>query len=212
MALSDLFSNLHIFFRWLHVFFGIIWIGHLYFFNFVNIPFQGSIDDATKKVANPQLIPRALWWFRWGAMGTFLVGWVLFTLNYMYTPGIGFGPTNLFSDAYGMTGRAVWILIGMLLGSIMWFNVWFIIWPSQQRILGLCGKEKAQGDELAAIRKKATLASKINTYLSAPMLFSMLAAPHYGAINPLTFVLFGAVTALFVWSSYRHSAKVGKPS
>src|SRR5688572_15923314 len=101
MALSDFFSNFHIFMRWFHVFFGIVWIGHLYFFNWVNIPFQGSIDDNTKKAVNPQLMPRALWWFRWGAMFTFIAGWVLFILNYTFTPGIGWGMTNLFKDSYG---------------------------------------------------------------------------------------------------------------
>src|ERR1043165_3411049 len=94
MAINDLYSNLHLFFRWLHVIAGITWIGHLYFFNFLNIQLQGSLDDATKKVVNPQLMPRALWWFRWGAMVTFVVGWILFTMNYMYTPGSGFGPTR----------------------------------------------------------------------------------------------------------------------
>lgn len=212
MALSDFFSNFHLFSRWFHVFFGIIWIGHLYFFNWVNIPFQASIDDATKKGANAQLLSRALWWFRWGAMMTLVAGLVLFTMNYMYTPGIGFGPTNLFQDAYGITGRAWWIMFGMLLGLVMWFNVWFIIWPSQQRILGLCGKPKAEGDALAALRKKAGLFSKVNTFLSAPMLLAMLAAPHYGAINPLTLLVFVAVTVLFVWANYKHSTKVGKPA
>src|SRR5690349_12361116 len=123
MALSDWYSNLHLFFRWLHVIAGITWIGHLYFFNFVNIPLQGSLDDATKKAVNPQLMPRALWWFRWGAMITFIAGLILFTMIYMYTPGVGFGPTNLFKDFNGITGRAVWILFGMTLGTIMWFNV-----------------------------------------------------------------------------------------
>ncbi len=212
MALSDFFSNFHLFARWFHVFFGIIWIGMLYFFNWVNIPFQASIDDATKKGANIQLMPRALWWFRWGAMMTLIAGLVLFTINYMYTPGLGFGATNLFKDSYGVTGRAWWIMLGMLMGVIMWFNVWFIIWPSQKRILGVNGAKKAEGDELAALRKKAGLFSKINTYLSAPMLLSMLAAPHYGAINPVTVVVFVAIVEFFIWSNYKHSSKVGKPA
>src|SRR5262249_18063573 len=153
----------------------------------------------------------ALWWFRWGAMMTFIAGWILFALNYAYLPGLGFGMNGNFSGAEGITGRAWWIMIGMTLASIMWFNVWFIIWPAQQRILGLCGKEKAQGDELAALRKKATLASKINTYFSAPMLFCMLAAPHYGAVNPVTLIVFAVIVLAFVWSNYKHSMKVGKP-
>src|SRR3990170_8078101 len=78
MALSDMFSNLHLLMRWLHVIAGITWIGHLYFFNFVNVPLQAALDDAGKKAANPKLMPRALWWFRWGAMLTFLFGLILF--------------------------------------------------------------------------------------------------------------------------------------
>src|SRR5258706_13447345 len=129
MALNDLYSNFHLLIRWLHVIAGITWIGHLYFFNFVNANLQASIDDATKKAVNPQLMPRALWWFRWGAMITLLAGLVLFTMIYMYTPGVGFGPSALFKDYSGLTGRAWWILIGMVFGVWMWFKFWFIIWP-----------------------------------------------------------------------------------
>src|SRR5262245_4139466 len=134
MALNDLYSNFEILFRWLHVIADITWIGHLYFFNFVNGPLQGKLDGPTKKIVNPQLMPRALWWFRWGAMITFLAGLTLFTMIYMYSPGRGFGPSVNFSGPDGITSRAVWILMGMTFASIMWFNVWFIIWPAQQKI------------------------------------------------------------------------------
>lgn len=207
MALSDMFSNFHLFFRWLHVIAGITWIGMLYFFNFVNLQFQTSIDDATKKVVNAPLILRALWWFRWGAMITFLAGLVLFTMNYMYTPGLGFGPSELFSDASGLTGRAIWILFGMTLGFIMWFNVWMIIWPTQRRIFG----GLIPADQLPAARKKAALFSKINTFLSGPMLFGMLAAPHYGAANFMTIVVVIVIAEVAIWHAYKVSAVVGKP-
>ncbi len=105
--MPDVYSNLHLVVRWLHVMAGITWIGHLYFFNFVNVPLQGALDDAAKKAVNPQLMPRALWWFRWGAMITFLAGLTLFTMLYMYTPGVGFGPSTLFRDSSGgLTDRA----------------------------------------------------------------------------------------------------------
>ncbi len=212
MALSDLFSNFHLLFRWLHVIAGITWIGHLYFFNFVNIPLQGSIDDNTKKAVNPQLLPRALWWFRWGAMITFLAGLILFVMNYMYIPGAGFGPTPLWRDAFGLTGRAIWISLGMLFGTIMWFNVWFVIWPAQKRILGLCGVAKATPEELPAVRAKATKASRINTFLSGPMLFGMLAGPHYGAFNLVSFIVFVAIAMFAVSWAYKTSVKVAKVS
>jgi len=205
MALSDLYSNLHLLFRWLHVIAGIVWIGHLYFFNFVNVPLQGVLDDAGKKAVNPKLMPRALWWFRWGAMITFIAGLILFTMDYMYAPGVGFGSTSLFMDAEGVTGRAWWILFGMTLATIMWFNVWFIIWPAQQKILG----GKASAEELPGIRRRAYLASRTNTYLSAPMLFGMLAPSHYGAINILTLLIASAVGLVIIWHAISSSTKVG---
>src|SRR3989338_7361498 len=181
--MSDAYSNIHLIVRLLHVIAGIAWIGHLYFFNFVNVPLQGSLDDATKKAVNPQLMPRALWWFRWGAMITLLAGLTLFVLTYFYTPGIGFGPTSLLMDADGITDRAMWILFGMLLGFIMWFNVWMIIWPSQKRLL----TGKVPQPEIAGVRRKVYLASRTNTYLSGPMLFGMLAPSHYGAMSAKVF-------------------------
>ena len=192
---ADMFTNFHLLTRWLHVWFGIIWIGHLYFFNFVNIPLQGSLDDAAKKAVNPQMMPRALFWFRWGAMMTFVFGWVLYTMNYMYVPGEGFGPNALFRSE-----RHAWILMGMLFGTIMWFNVWFIIWPAQKLLLS--GKA---GDQAAAIRAKAALASKINTYSSAPMLFGMLGAPHYTQSNHLTMLVFALVGGALIFGAYKHS-------
>jgi uncharacterized membrane protein len=210
MALTDFFSNFHLFMRWFHVFAGIVWIGHLYFFNFVNLQLQATLDDATKKTVNPQLMPRALWWFRWGAMGTFLSGWVLFTMIYMYQPGI-WGPTELFSNMEGVTGRAWWILIGMVLGSIMWFNVWFVIWPSQKKIFGL-GVPKAAPEAIPALRARATLFSRVNTFLSGPMLLGMLAAAHYSAINVPTFLVFTAIAVAFIVTSYRLSVRVARVS
>ena len=206
MALNDIFSNVHLLVRWLHVIAGITWIGHLYFFNLVNVPLQGTLDDAGKKAVNPKLMPRALWWFRMGAMVTFLAGIALFTMTYMYTPGQGFGPSNLFLDSAGqISGRAWWILFGMTLGTIMWFNVWFIIWPAQKGLLS----GKITGDPAAAVRKRAGLASRINTYLSGPMLFGMLAPAHYGASNGLTMTVFAVIALLAVFWAIKSSFKVG---
>src|SRR5271156_3449703 len=116
-------SKIEFAFRWLHVIAGITWIGHLYFFNWVNAPMQAVLDDAAKKAVNPQLMPRALWWFRWGAMLTLLSGLVLFTFIYCYTPGVGFGPNALMQGMEGvLSDRARWIMWGMLFGVIMWFN------------------------------------------------------------------------------------------
>ena len=206
MALSDLFSNFSLLVRWIHVIAGITWIGHLYFFNFVNVPLQGALDDATKKAVNPKLLPRALWWFRWGAMITFIAGLVLFTMTYMYTPGQGFGSNNLFQDFDGsLTGRATWILLGMLLGTIMWFNVWFIIWPAQKNMLS----GKIPQDKLPSVRKRALLASRTNTFLSGPMLFGMLAPAHYGAFNWVTFIVVAVLAVIAAWWAIKKSATAG---
>jgi len=183
-----------------------MWIGLLYFFNFVNVPFQGTIGPDVKKVVNPQLITRALWWFRWGAMTTFIVGLVLFTQLYMWVPGSGFGVSNLFMTDQGVTGRAWWILIGMLFGTIMWFNVWFIIWPAQKKILTGVRDGVAVSP---ALPKRALLTSRINTFLSGPMLFGMLAATHYGGINFLTFLVATALGLAAIWWAIKTSPKVG---
>ena len=204
--MDDFYSNFNLVVRWLHVIAGITWIGHLYFFNFVNVPLQGALDDASKKAVNPQLLPRALWWFRWGAMITFLAGLTLFTSYYMYTPGVGFGPTTLFVDADGLTSRAMWILMGMLLGTIMWFNVWFIIWPAQKRLL--TGKVPAA--EIPSVRKRALITSRVNTFLSGPMLFGMLAPAHYGGINVMSAAIAIGLGLVAIWFSIRSSYTVGK--
>jgi uncharacterized membrane protein len=208
MAITDVYSNLHLLIRWLHVIAGVVWIGHLYFFNFVNVPLQGALDDPGKKAVNPQLMPRALWWFRWGAMVTFLAGLILFTLVYMYNAGTGaFGPNSMFrGDDGSINDRAWWIMIGMLLGTIMWFNVWFVIWPTQKRLLS----GQVPAEELPAARARALKFSRINTYLSGPMLFGMLAPHHYSSINLVTVLVFIAVGAAAIWGAIGASYTVGQ--
>ena len=155
--------------RWFHIFFGLIWIGHLYFFNFVNVPFQAALDKELKPKVNPALLLRALWWFRWGAMWTLVFGWLLFSITYLMGG-------NLYDADNAFSRRGLWMLVGGLLGSIMWFNVWFVIWPAQKQILGgLLGTNPPAPAELP---KKALLFSRINLWLSAPMLMAMVAASH----------------------------------
>jgi len=172
----DIDSTLQSIFRWFHIFFGIVWIGHLYFFNFVNLPFQGGLDKELKPKVNPPLILRALFFFRWGAMWTFLFGLGLFALIYWPRGG------NLWDADGGMSQRGMWILFGGLLGTIMWFNVWFVIWPRQKKILGAMLGGPAAPPTAAP---QAALASKINTYLSGPMLWGMIAGSHVN-IWPMT--------------------------
>jgi uncharacterized membrane protein len=155
--------------RWFHIFAGIVWIGHLYFFNFVNVPFQGVLEKELKPRVNPPLILRALWWFRWGAMLTVLFGLMLFAM--LYWPGGGY----LWDADGGLSRRGMWMLLGLLLGIIMWVNVWFVIWPAQKRIIGgMTGGTPAPPE----VPKRALLFSRVNTFLSAPMLVGMIAASH----------------------------------
>jgi len=159
------------FFRWLHVLSGVMWIGLLWYFNFVQIPTMPSIPDEQKPAIGKFIAPNALWWFRWGAMATILTGLVLGTLNGYIMNAMSFGL------ATGFVLNHVLIGIGMWLGIIMWFNVWFIIWPNQQRALNIGNKyPDLAADAKATSAKTAMLFSRTNTVLSIPMLFAMVGA------------------------------------
>ena len=175
MDMNDLLQAL---FRWIHFLAGITWIGVLYFFNLINAHVTAALQPATRREVVPQLMPRALWWFRWGAMFTFLSGLLLLLWKY-FILGSGFtGDAGLFSSSAGL-----WISMGALFGTIMWFNVWFIIWPAQQKLITWV-KEGQTPPEQPQVAKTALYASRTNTFLSVPMLFGMLAgAGHYPSIS-----------------------------
>lgn len=162
---------LHTFVRWLHILAGVVWIGHLYFFNFVNANFAPTMDGETKKKVVPQLMPRALFWFRMGAATTWLTGVLLFWI--VYTHGGAMHETRLVDGVAKevISNRAIWIMVGALFGTIMAYNVWFIIWPKQQRIISAVRDGQKPED---AWVKTATMASRINTYLSVPLLLIMV--------------------------------------
>ena len=159
---------------WLHVLAGITWIGLLYYFNFVQVPALGEAasDDGgpggagiTKYVA-----PRALWWFRWGALVTWLTG-ATFLLHRgalldAFTLGLRSDPINQYALTIG---------VGAWLGTIMLFNVWVLIWPNQKKVLGMV---EASADQVAKAKNTAFLASRTNTLLSIPMIMSMVGAGH----------------------------------
>jgi uncharacterized membrane protein len=222
--------------RWLHFFAGIVWIGHLYFFNFVNVKFMASLDAPTKGKVIPQLMPRALWWFRWGAAVTVLVGliyyamyilapdarnngkspwpilliWlviaiitfavIFFLLRSINKPGQGWllgvvvtvvvalmAVAIIYYLDSSMDGEASnkshSIGIGGALGIIMLFNVWGIIWPNQKRIISWTADNAENGTAIpaqsAGLARVAFLASRVNTFLSIPMLFFMAASSHF---------------------------------
>jgi uncharacterized membrane protein len=204
--LSDVYTSLQLLLRWVHVFAGIIWVGHLYFFNFVNVPFQAALSADMKKVVNPQMLGRAFWWFRWSAMATFIAGLLLFSMLYMYTPGVGGGPSNLWRTADGMTGRAMWISLGMFLGFGMWANVWFVIWPAQKKILTAL-RDGQPVDP--ALPKKALKVSRANAYLSGPMLFGMLAPNHFGGFDIVSAIVAIALGLVAIWWAIGQSSSAG---
>ncbi|MFQ5829093.1 MAG: urate hydroxylase PuuD [Candidatus Methylomirabilia bacterium] len=167
--------------RWLHFLAGITWIGILYYFNFVQTPFFAETDPPVRTGAIQKLVPRALWWFRWGAMFTFLSGWLI-TLHRIGEAGFA----GFFTQ--GSYGWA--IIAGGTMGTIMWANVWFVIWPAQKVVIESTNRWAQEGQAIAqaaARGRRAGLASRTNTLFSIPMLFFMGTASHL--------TLFGQATA-----------------
>lgn len=214
--------------RWIHIVAGVMWIGHLYFFNFVNSQFAPTMDGDTKKKVVPELMPRALYWFRWGAAFTWVTGVLLLMMvfyhgPFMFDEGGHWGAASILAIALvfaapfiydalyktvltdpkvGFVGglilatvvvcymawgahfyyRTYAIHLGAMFGTIMAFNVWFRIWPSQQKIIRAT-KDGTPPD--AALVGLAGLRSKHNTYMSVPLIFTMMNAHAPWAANPL---------------------------
>jgi len=158
--------------RWLHILSGIMWIGLLYYFNVVQTP--GLAVAAADKGGpggagvSKYIAPRALLWFRWGAVATWLTGFWYLTYAHQFVNALTLGHGG--QDHYGLV-----IGLGMWIGSIMLFNVWVLIWPNQQKILGLV---PATDEQKAKARKVASMASRINFALSVPLILCMGSATH----------------------------------
>jgi uncharacterized membrane protein len=242
--------------RWGHVVAGVIWIGHLYFFNWVNAHFAKALDGPTKKAVVPELMPRALYWFRWGAAWTWITGILLGGLIYYHgrivfeDPNAGnpwlwlavvlvvlivgfliynfimkaiknvvvasaiclalFAGVYLLLDKVGnFSGRALYIHAGVIFGTIMALNVWMVIWPSQKKIITATKEGTAPDANLVAL---AGLRSRQNTYMSVPLIFTMV-SNHYPTMygNEYHGACLAGVIALgffAVWLLYKKSAKV----
>ena len=158
-------AYLQFFMRWLHVLSGVMWIGLLWYFNFVQIPSMPKIPDEQKPAVGKVIAPTALFWFRWAALSTVVTGLLLAWMS------------GYIATALSMQRPQTAIGIGMWLGLIMAFNVWFIIWPNQKKALGIVTVEAA---EKAAAARMAMLTSRFNTMLSIPMLYCMAAQSHGG--------------------------------
>ena len=175
-------------FRWFHLLAGLAWVGLLWYFNFVQGEYFKEADASAKSDAIRKLVPRALWWFRWAAMFTFITGVVLLGVKHL----LGYG-----------------ILVGAILGTLMFLNVWLIIWPNQKIVIGSAEKAAAGGEAdpaAAGALAKAGLASRTNTLFSIPMLFFMASSVHLAQLAiPITsasilslIVVFGIIALLEV--------------
>jgi uncharacterized membrane protein len=156
--------------RWGHFLFGITWIGLLYYFNFVQTPFFGETEAGVRSGAVQKLVPRALWWFRWGAMGTVVFGLAYLLIYWGARLGWSFAPWT------------VAIFTGGALGLFMWGNVWFCIWPNQKIVIASATAVAKGGQadpRAAAAGRRGALASRTNVLFSIPMLFFMGSASHY---------------------------------
>jgi uncharacterized membrane protein len=255
---QDVNNVIQLILRWGHVVAGVIWIGHLYFFNWVNGPFQGKIDGPTKKLVNPELMPRALYWFRWGAAWTWFTGILLGGLIYYHgrivfeDPSSGnpwlwlaillvilavgfviynaimkalpnkvvaaaiclllFAGVYEFLDWYGhFSGRALYIHAGLIFGTMMALNVWMVIWPNQKKIIAATKAGTPLAPDSPEV-KIAGLRSRHNTYMSVPLIFTMI-SNHYPTMYGQQYrdVCLAGVIALgffFAWLMYKKAAKV----
>jgi uncharacterized membrane protein len=153
------------FMRWLHILSGVMWIGLLWYFNFVQTPSMPKIPDEHKPAISKVIAPEALFWFRWAALATVVTGLLLAGMLRFLVPALTLQPGT----------RAIGV--GMWMALVMAFNVWFIIWPNQKKILGIV---PAEADIKAKAARMAGMASRFNTMLSIPMLYCMAAQSHGG--------------------------------
>lgn len=181
--------------RWAHFLAGITWIGHLYYFNLTQTPFFAEADPAVRSGAVQKLVPRALWWFRWSALFTFLVGMLL----YIHALSERGGQT-FYGSSYGLV-----ITVGGLLGTIMFLNVWLVIWPNQKIVIASTTRVAQGGQampEAAQSARRAGLTSRTNVVFSIPMLLFMGAAFHFQTLvkqtSPASLTGFAIVTAVII--------------
>lgn len=166
-------------FRWLHILVGILWIGLLYYFNFVQVPSFATMDGGARNNALDKLVPRALWYFRWAAALTVLTGLVILgLLRDPATNDLNFGYTT---DYWG-TLQGTSIVTGAVMGIIMFLNVWGVIWPAQKVVIANARNVAAGGEadpNAAAAARRGALASRTNTLFSIPLVFFMTFTAHF---------------------------------
>ena len=247
-------SVLDALFRWVHIVAGIVWVGLLYFFNFVNIPFAAKMKEAgVGKTTVPELMPRALYWFRWGAAWTWVTGVLLlfvvfyhggvmfegeagwgtnafvmlavvfggvFIYDAVMKSGIGGNPKVAGAVGFALAASVICLMVywasfsyrayvihtGAMFGTIMAFNVWFRIWPAQQKIIAATKAGEAPDAALLAL---AGGRSRHNTYLSVPLVWSMIDThTTVGAASPAVLMVVVLVGWHVVFQLYKKSASI----
>lgn len=200
MIALDIFENFGLNFlaRWAHVLMGITWIGLLYYFNFVQVPAFAALDAGARNQAVDKLASRALWWFRWSALATFLFGLLI-----GFIPEGESGDGIFLTDGFFKTGRGIAIATGMLLGITMFLNVWGVIWRKQKIVIANARNVLAGGeaDPAAADAGRASgLASRQNTIFSFAMLFFMIGGFHFfGAYDTADNRAIYWIATLIIW-------------
>jgi uncharacterized membrane protein len=176
-TLTENIWGLHFVLRWLHLFFGIVWIGLLYYFNFVQGSFMAETTEAVaKSQVTQKLVPRALWWFRWGAMWTFVTGATMIMIRAHID--VRSSGTAILATPYWMN-----ILTGAFFATLMFLNVWLIIWPKQKIVIAnavATAGGAAANPAVPAAAARAGVASRTNVLFSIPMMFFMVGANHLG--------------------------------
>jgi uncharacterized membrane protein len=194
--------------RWVHFMAGITWIGILYYFNFVQTPFFGTeLGGKARGAMVRGLVPSALWWFRWGAMFTFITGWLI-VLTKIHEAG-GIAPI----------GRYLTLIVtGGAMGTLMWANVWFVIWPAQKIAIASAERVAAGGEadpQAAARAPVAGRASRTNTLFSIPMLFFMGSASHFAglfsAVQP-SYALYWVLALIIILAVEANALLSGLPT
>jgi uncharacterized membrane protein len=179
MEIFDSSESFRFLFRWLHILIGILWIGLLYYFNFVQVPSFAQMDGGARNDAIDKLVPRALWYFRWAALLTVLTGLIILgLLRDPVSDDLSFG----FTADYWSTVQGSSIVTGAVLGIIMFLNVWGVIWPGQKVVIANTRNVMAGGDanpDAAAAGRRALLASRTNALFSIPMVFFMTFTSHF---------------------------------
>jgi uncharacterized membrane protein len=166
--------------RMLHVIVGVMWIGLLWFFNFVQTPAFAQMDPAARNEAFDKLTWRALWWFRWAAAATVASGILILLVG-------GFGTNDIYGSAFWKSPPGLTLSIGILFGVTMFLNVWLVIWPNQQIVIANARALKGGGEanpNAAAAARAGAMASRQNTIFSLPLLVFMVGAAHFYAVGP----------------------------